>query len=237
MCGHGGQPAVSASEFVPCPRGTWLAFHLTPARAADFTPRAGRMTRSRGMPMGGGRSISELEAALGRHIPALRRFARGLLRDTDAADDLVQDCLTRAISRWHLRRDEGGLRPWLFAILYNLFVSDRRAAGRRGGPAARVEDWDRMVPSIDGRRLAEDRLTWRDLMAGLESLPAEQRAVILLVGVEDLSYEEAAQVIGVPLGTVMSRLSRARERLRRHLEGETEPLTAKAAVPPFGRPL
>jgi RNA polymerase sigma-70 factor, ECF subfamily len=175
------------------------------------------------MPSRGGQAPVDLEGALGPYIPALRRFARGLLRDADAADDLVQDCLTRAISRWHLRRENGALRPWLFTILYNLFVSDRRAAGRRGGPAMRVEDWDKMLPSVDGRRLAEDRLVWRDVMIGLDSLPAEQRAVVLLVGVEDLSYEEAAQVIGVPLGTVMSRLSRARERLRRHLEGEAEP--------------
>lgn len=175
------------------------------------------------MPSRGGRGPGDLEGALGPYIPALRRFARGLLRDADAADDLVQDCLRRAISRWHLRRENGALRPWLFTILYNLFVSDRRAAGRRGGPAMRVEDWDKMLPQVDGRRLAEDRLVWRDLMIGLDSLPAEQRAVVLLVGVEDLSYEEAAQVIGVPLGTVMSRLSRARDRLRRHLEGEAEP--------------
>ena len=177
----------------------------------------------------------DLEAALGPHIPALRRFARGLLRDADAADDLVQDCLMRAISRWHLPRDGNKLRAWLFAILYNLFVSDRRASGRRGGLAVPVEGWDRIVPPVDGRRLAEDRLTWRDLMAGLEGLPAEQRAVVLLVGVEDLSYEEAAKVIGVPLGTVMSRLSRARDRLRRYLEGAAEPSKAKAGASPFGR--
>ena len=170
--------------------------------------------------MGGGRSISELEAALGPHIPALRRFARALLRDADAADDLVQDCLTRAIARWHLRRDEGALRPWLFTILYNLFASGRRTLNRRGGPTLQVEDWDSVMPSVDGRRLAEEQLTQRDLLRGLDSLPPEQKAVVLLVGVEDLSYEEAARVTGVPLGTVMSRLSRGRERLRRFLEGE-----------------
>src|SRR5689334_10928922 len=104
---HGGQPAVSAPAFLPRPRGTWLAFHLTPARAAEITPRGGRRTRSRGMPMRGVRSSTERETPLGPHVPALRRFARALLRDADAADDLVQDCLTRAIARWHLRRDEG----------------------------------------------------------------------------------------------------------------------------------
>lgn len=174
------------------------------------------------MPTGGGRLDGDLEDALNPHVPALRRFARALLRDADGADDLVQDCLLRAISRWHLRRGGADTRAWLFTILYNLFISDRRALKRQGGPALRVEDWNGVVPLVDGSARAEDRLAWRDLVAGLESLPGEQRAVLLLVGVEDLSYEEAARVIGVPIGTVMSRLSRARERLRRHLEGGAE---------------
>ncbi|HYZ34484.1 MAG TPA: RNA polymerase sigma factor [Crenalkalicoccus sp.] len=179
------------------------------------------------------RATDDLEAALGPHVPALRRFARGLLRDAEAADDLVQDCLLRAISRWHSRHEDGALRAWLFTILYNLFVSDRRALKWRGGPAVRPEDWDRIGPVVDGRNLAESRLALGDLMAGLEGLPAEQRAVVLLVGVEDLSYEEAARVIGVPLGTVMSRLSRGRNRLWRHLEGEVE--TSRVGAPPFRR--
>lgn len=181
------------------------------------------------MPDGNGQLARDLAEALGPHIPALRRFARALLRDTDAADDLVQDCLTRAISRWHLRQESGALRPWLFTILYNLFVSGRRALRRRGGPAVRVEDWDRILPYVDGGRFVEQQLAWRDLMAGLESLPPEQRALVLLVGVEDLSYEDAARITGVPSGTVMSRLSRARDRLRRHLEGEAE--SSMAAEP------
>jgi RNA polymerase sigma-70 factor, ECF subfamily len=182
------------------------------------------------MPKGDGYLARDLAEALGPHIPVLRRFARALLRDADAADDLVQDCLTRAISRWHLRRKNGALRAWLFTILYNQFVSNRRALRRRGGPAMQVENWDRILPSVDGSGLVEHQLTWRDLMAGLERLPAEQRALVLLVGVEDLSYEEAARVTGVPLGTVMSRLSRARDRLRRHLEGGAEP--PEASAPP-----
>ena len=164
----------------------------------------------------------DLEGALGPHVPALRRFARALLRDADAADDLVQDCLLRAISRWHLHREDADTRAWLFAILYNLFVSGRRAQDRRGGPALRIDDRDSVVPLVDGVARAEDRLAWRDVVAGLGTLSDEQRAVLLLVGVEDLSYEQAARVIGVPVGTVMSRLSRARERLRRHLEGRAE---------------
>jgi RNA polymerase sigma-70 factor (ECF subfamily) len=177
--------------------------------------------------------MSQFHSLLEVEIPRLRRYARALVRDADMADDLVQDCLMRAISRWHLRRDNGALRAWLFTILYNLFVSERRALARRGGPSVPIEDWDRIAPAMDGRSAAEDHLALRDLMAGLEGLPDEQRALVLLVGVEDLSYEEAARVTGVPLGTVMSRLSRARERLRRHLEGEAAP--SRAAQPSCGR--
>jgi RNA polymerase sigma-70 factor, ECF subfamily len=179
--------------------------------------------------MGGTQSAGDLRDVLAPHIPALRRFARALLRDPDAADDLVQDCLARAISRWHQRREDGAIRPWLFTILHNLFINTCREIRRQGGPAARVEDWDSIVPPIDGKRRAEDRLTYQDLMHGLQYLSADQREVVLLIGVEDLSYEEAARVTGVPLGTVMSRLSRGRERLRRYLEGTTEPISARAS--------
>src|SRR4051794_27371173 len=94
----------------------------TPTKGGLFFPATSR-GRDQAMPTEGGRVTDDLEEALGPHIPALRRFARGLLRDTEAADDLVQDCLLRAISRWHLRWEDGALRAWLFTILYNLFVS------------------------------------------------------------------------------------------------------------------
>jgi RNA polymerase sigma-70 factor, ECF subfamily len=154
------------------------------------------------------------------HIPGLRCFARALLRgDRERADDLVQDTLERALSSWRLRRVEGDLRGWLYTILYNRFLSDRKRRKRRGAYDALTEIVDDELPGIDGGQ--DLALEYRDLLRAFAALPAEQRAVLLLIAVEDLSYEEAARVLGVPIGTVMSRLSRGRERLRRLTGGET----------------
>lgn len=151
---------------------------------------------------------SEIEA----QIPALRRYAYALTRDTETADDLVQDCLERALSRWRLHRAGGDLRAWLFAILRNLFIDRYRVARRRGEPA-QLDEISTALPPMQ-----EAMLGVGDILAALDRLPEEQRSLLLLVGVEDLSYEEAAKVLGVPIGTIMSRLSRARERLRKTLE-------------------
>jgi RNA polymerase sigma factor (sigma-70 family) len=160
--------------------------------------------------------VSDIADLVEPHIPALRRYAWALLRDDHAADDLVQDCLERAVSRWHLRRRDGNLRAWLFAILHNLFVSGRRTLTRRGPHGSLDDMTTQPVAAGDPEQSAASR----DVLGALAALPEEQRTVILLVAVEDLSYEEAARVIGVPIGTVMSRLSRGRERLRRLVEGE-----------------
>jgi RNA polymerase sigma-70 factor (ECF subfamily) len=153
-------------------------------------------------------------AALEAHIPGLRRFARGLLRgDRERADDLVQDCLERALSRWHLRRPEGDLRGWLYTIMYNRFLSEQQHQKRRGAHATLTDAIESELPPTTGGQFAA--LEHRDLLRGFAALPEEQRSVLVLVAVEDLSYEEAARVLGVPIGTVMSRLSRGRERLRR----------------------
>ncbi|HTH99832.1 MAG TPA: RNA polymerase sigma factor [Acidisoma sp.] len=148
-------------------------------------------------------------------IPALRRYGVGLLRNRSAADDLVQDTLERAISRWHQRRSDGDLRAWLFAILHNLAVNRLRQSARRGQHTA-IED-------VDPGRLAEkprqeEGLAYAEIMQAVQALPEEYRAVLLLVAVEGLSYAEVGAVLGVPLGTVMSRLSRARDRLSRIME-------------------
>ncbi|SME90725.1 RNA polymerase sigma-70 factor, ECF subfamily [Tistlia consotensis] len=150
-------------------------------------------------------------------IPPLRRYARALLRDRAAADDLVQDCLERAIGRWHQRRQDGDARSWLFAILHNLAINRLRQAQRRGRHIA-VEEADESV--FARQPTQEQGLRLDGLRAALAELPEEQRAVILLVSVEDLTYAEAARVLGVPIGTVMSRLARGREKLRRALEEE-----------------
>ena len=155
-------------------------------------------------------------AAIEPFIPALRRYALALCRDPHMADDLVQDCLERALSSWSLRRPEGSLRSWLFAILHNSFIGERRKLARRGVHAGLDEDGAEL-PVPPGQ---ESALRVHDVLDALDTLPVEQRAVLLLIGVEEVSYAEAAQILGVPLGTVMSRLSRGRERLRRVMSGE-----------------
>lgn len=163
--------------------------------------------------------MDEIASLVESHVPALRRYAWALLRDQEAADDLVQDCLERAISRWGLRRRDGDLRAWLFTILHNLFVDGLRRRRREGLVVELDHAAAQAAPGLE----QESRLVVRDVLHCLEALPPEQRAVILLVAVEDLSYEAAARVLGVPIGTVMSRLSRGRERLRRLLEATAAP--------------
>jgi RNA polymerase sigma-70 factor (ECF subfamily) len=153
-------------------------------------------------------------------IPALRRYAYALVRDRELADDLVQDTLERALSRWVLRRPDGELRAWLFTILRNLHINAYRR-GKRQGPHVSIDG------AIDdahaGTAAAQETgLEMHDVLAALDQLPEEQKSLLLLVGVEDLSYDEAARVTGVPIGTVMSRLSRARQRLRAILESGLE---------------
>jgi RNA polymerase sigma factor (sigma-70 family) len=152
------------------------------------------------------------------HIPGLRRFACALVRgDRERADDLVQESLERALSRWHLLRTRNDSRGWLFTILYNHFLSDQHRLQRRGAHDALGEVAEARLPRVYGGQ--ESALEHRDLLRAFSALPEEQRSVLLLIGVDDLSYEEAARVLGVPIGTVMSRSSRGRERLRHLVEG------------------
>ena len=152
-------------------------------------------------------------------IPALRRYARALMRDRASADDLVQDCLERAVSRWYQRRD-GDLRAWLFTILHNLAVNQFRKTASRG---RHVPIDETNEDSFGEAASQEQKLMYQDVLAKLARLPADQREVLLLVAVEDLSYAEAANVLGIPVGTVMSRLSRARDRLQQEIEGTAAP--------------
>lgn len=148
-------------------------------------------------------------------IPALRRYARALVRNHATADDLVQDCLERAVRHWNQRRDDGSPRPWLFAILHNLAVNQFRRTAARGQHVAIDEVPDHEVGQ---NAVQEHKLMYQDVIEKLTKLPDEQRAVLLLVAVEDLTYAEAARVLNIPIGTVMSRLSRARERLQQDIE-------------------
>lgn len=147
------------------------------------------------------------------HLPRLRRYARALTGDANRADDLVQDTLERALAKLDLWQPGSDLRAWLFTLMHNLFVNQIRV--RR--PQETVME-DALDEPVSGGQM--EALAARDIHAALAQLPEEQRAVLLLVGLEQFGYAEAAQVLGVPTGTVMSRLSRARERMRQMLAGE-----------------
>jgi len=158
------------------------------------------------------------EAEIVACIPSLRRYARGLTSQRDRADDLVQDTLERAWRKFSMWQQRGAVRAWMFGIMHNLFIDLVRS--QRSTPEDSAGD---DLPDAPARATQSDRLELRDLDRALQRLPIEQREVLLLVGVEELSYHDAARVLGVPIGTVMSRLSRARERLRAELEGRTVP--------------
>jgi RNA polymerase sigma factor (sigma-70 family) len=140
-------------------------------------------------------------------IPRLRRYARALVGDRTSADDLVQDTLERAWAKLHLYRRGTDLRAWLFTVMHNVHVNKVRAARS-------TDTLDDEMPELALRAPQTDALVVRDLDRAIALLPAEQRAVLLLVTLEDLSYEEVARTLGIPMGTVMSRLSRARDKLR-----------------------
>ena len=162
-------------------------------------------------PVPDGRSLRDEILAV---IPRLRRYARTLARDVVDADDLVQDCLARAVEKIHLWQPGTDLRTWLFTILYRQHITHaRRNARARNGIELQASDAN-WVPSHDQAA----RLELRDLECGLAKLPEEQRSVILLVGLEGMAYEEAASVVNVPVGTVRSRVARGRESLRRTTE-------------------
>lgn len=145
------------------------------------------------------------------HLGALRRYALLLVGDPADADDLVQECLLRVIAQTRAWRPVRDLRAYLFATLHNVFVDGHR---RRRARASDVPI-ESVVADLVSPANQTKWLEVRDLVAALERLPPEQREVVLLVGLEGMSYAEAADVLGVPIGTVMSRLSRGREALRR----------------------
>jgi RNA polymerase sigma-70 factor, ECF subfamily len=160
-------------------------------------------------------------------VPRLRRYARALLRDSDRADDLVQDTMVRGLEKLHLYQPGTNLRAWLFTMMHNQYVNSVRRSARRGH-AINVEKVTLGVhPSQIGR------LELRDLERAIASLPHEQRTTLLLIGLEGLKYEEVAQICDVPVGTVRSRLSRARTALHQKLEDGShsrphpEPLNAE----------
>jgi RNA polymerase sigma-70 factor (ECF subfamily) len=154
-------------------------------------------------------------------IPRLRRYARALVGDRSGADDLVQDTLERAWTKLHLYRSGTDLRAWLFTVMHNVYVNQIRSARE-------TVEFDET--ELDGMTMRPqgDALDVRDLERALRRLPHEQRQILLLVALEDMSYDEVARMLGVPIGTVMSRLSRAREKLRTLMHGL--PQSAKLQV-------
>jgi RNA polymerase sigma-70 factor, ECF subfamily len=164
-------------------------------------------------------SMSDFVLLLQNEIPRLRRYARALTRDAARADDLVQSCLVRAIAKEHLWVAGTDLRAWLFTILHNQNVNEIRRSVREGVVVA-VED---VAPALTVAPRVGASLQLRDLERAIRLLPEEQRQVILLVGLEGMRYEEVAAVLDIPIGTVRSRLSRGRERLRRLMDMKEEP--------------
>ncbi|KIK87014.1 RNA polymerase sigma factor [Pseudomonas sp. W15Feb9B] len=158
--------------------------------------------------------MSEIDEQLREIIPRLRRFAVSLTRNSSSADDLVQASLERALSGWSGKRAVGDVRAWLFAILYRQFLDAHRRSRRYARMLELFTGRDDAEPSTERTVIAQSTLQ------AFDHLPAEQRALLLMVSVEGLSYKEVAQILNVPSGTVMSRLSRARQALRQLSDGE-----------------
>jgi RNA polymerase sigma-70 factor, ECF subfamily len=172
--------------------------------------------------------VSEIENLMAEQIPRLRRYARALLGDPVRADDLVQETLLRALSRQHLWRPGTDMRAWMFTILHNLNVNNQRKRQTRGDEQELVED----QPELAAVATQEQALEIRDLARALQVLPQAQRQVVLLVGLEGMDYKRVATVLDIPVGTVMSRLHRGREALRRLMAygPESRPSSRNAKV-------
>lgn len=157
--------------------------------------------------------MDEVVRLIESEIPRLRRYARALLRDQSRADDLVQETLLRGLDKVRLFRSGTDLRAWLFTIMHNQYVNNVRRSARQGSTSV-VEKMDLASPPAQPHRLE-----LRDLDRAIQRLPGEQRTTLLLIALEGMKYQEVARICGVPVGTVRSRLNRAREGVRRMVEG------------------
>lgn len=150
---------------------------------------------------------------LSEHLPRLRRYARALTGNRHAADDLVQDTVERALNKVALWRPDSRLDAWLMTLMHNIFVNQLRTT------AARPTDSLEALPTEPATRATQcDAIEVRDIHGALAQLSAEQREVLLLVTLEEYSYDETARILDIPVGTVMSRLSRARDRMRQLID-------------------
>ncbi len=163
-----------------------------------------------------GADADAFSAAVLAALPRLRRYAIALLRDMSMADDLVQDCIERALKNRASLADPAHMSGWLSSILHNLYLDSLRQKRRRG---AHIE-LDDSLNLIELSVLPADRGTAKDLVEAMSDLSFEHRQILLLIGLEGHSYRDVAEQLGIPIGTVMSRLARARTQLRARLEGE-----------------
>jgi RNA polymerase sigma-70 factor (ECF subfamily) len=173
----------------------------------------------------------EFATDLEANIPTLRRYARRLTRDVASADDLVQNCLLRALTRSHLFEPGTDLRAWLFKMMHNVHINEVRRSIKHQA-AVSLDDLTGFEPSVPASQ--EARVDFSDFMRMFEALPAGKRKTVMLVGWDGMSYEEAADALGVPAGTVRSRLSRARDQLRQNL-GEGLPMARQDVALPAQR--
>jgi RNA polymerase sigma-70 factor (ECF subfamily) len=164
-------------------------------------------------------------------LPALRRYARALSGNAALADDLVQDCIERALKRSDRLRDAQKLGSWLRSILHNLYIDELRRGKSRGIE----QDVGDMADDLALSTPAADRGAVVDFVRAIDTLSVEHRQVLLLVGLEDMNYREIAEELDIPIGTVMSRLARARERLREALEPDGRHPSAVVMLSPYGR--
>lgn len=183
-----------------------------PWRVVHIDGRLGRFPPSPDRNRAGAR-LSKFGVELEVHIASLRRYARALIRNRSDADDLVQEALTRAVARADTFQAGTNLRAWLFTILHNVHVNQVRSK------AARPDEVE--VDAVESKLVTparqEERVELREMMRAVDDLPEDQRKVLMLVALEGLKYDEVADMLGVPIGTVMSRLSRAREAVRAKL--------------------
>jgi RNA polymerase sigma-70 factor, ECF subfamily len=163
--------------------------------------------------------LSEFHRLIEQQIPRLRRYARALTRNRERADDLVQDTLGRALSKEQFWQPGTNLRAWLFTIMHNQNVNNVRRDIRESG-ALGIETISVALPATTDPTASRQMF---ELERALAQLPLEQRQVILLVGLEGISYEDAAGILLIPVGTVRSRLSRGRDALRKLLDMEEGP--------------
>ena len=170
--------------------------------------------------------MSDFSCLVEQEIPRLRRYARALTHATDRADDLVQDTLVRALSKLHLWQPGTDLRAWLFTIMHHQFVNSVRREARERATV----DIDHVSSTLTATTDPTARRQLIELDRALARLPGEQREVVLLVGLEGMPYESVAEILGVPIGTVRSRLSRGRERLRELMGREREPQPSNRAA-------